>query len=305
MCASHGCGTMWPSGPTASRATRIHARSTTLALRASRPVRGQASAWSPSKSTGPPQPGDGPQRPEAIGRGKRSRRRRDSGKPGACVRPGLGAKQGPVVGRQGWQQHPVAIVEVASPRRVELPAVRPVSEACFCMWRRQKAARDVVPLGAVSPTFGDQKPSGCVRMGKAPGVVVAQMALQLRRHVRESGLDDRQGVRPRGPVCRRGQAHDAAMWATLLELIRHHGGRPPGPSCCFVASRLRGTGSAVCVKAGHRGLCRAVGPSEARGSREGTRTALTGATRTVGPAGAANAPTTPALGPFAARSMRL
>ena len=116
----------------------------------------------------------------------------DSGKPGACVRPGLGAKQGPVVGRQGWQQHAVAIVEVASPRRVELPAVRPVSEACFCMWRRQRAARDVVPVGAISPTFGDQKPSGCVRMGKAPGIVVAQMALQLRRHVRESGLDDRQ-----------------------------------------------------------------------------------------------------------------
>ena len=104
---------------------------------------------------------------------------RDSGEPGACVRPGLGAKHGPVVGRQGWQQHAAAIVEVASPRRVELPAVQPISKACFCMWRRQKAARDVVPVGAVSPTFGDQKPSGCVRMGEALGIVVPSRPWRL------------------------------------------------------------------------------------------------------------------------------
>ena len=39
---SHCCGTTWPSGPTASRTTFIHARSSGLARRASKPVRGQA-----------------------------------------------------------------------------------------------------------------------------------------------------------------------------------------------------------------------------------------------------------------------
>ena len=44
MWASHCCGTTWPSGPTASRATRTQARSTTLARLASKPVLGHASA---------------------------------------------------------------------------------------------------------------------------------------------------------------------------------------------------------------------------------------------------------------------
>ena len=67
-----------PPAPLASRATRIHARSTTLARRVCRPVRGQANMWSPNRSTCPPQPGDGPQHPEATGRGMRYRRRRAS-----------------------------------------------------------------------------------------------------------------------------------------------------------------------------------------------------------------------------------
>ena len=110
--------------------------------------------------------------------------------------PGLGAKHGPVVGRQGWQQHAVAIVEVASPRRVELPAVRPVSEACFCMWRRQKAARDIVPVGAVSPTFGDQKPSGCVRMGDHEAAMCCR---QGRAHFKAMGEDQSLARRSRQP----------------------------------------------------------------------------------------------------------
>ena len=45
--ASHCCGTTWPSAPTASRATRTQARSTTFAHLADKPVREQAGAWSP------------------------------------------------------------------------------------------------------------------------------------------------------------------------------------------------------------------------------------------------------------------
>ena len=84
---------------------------------------------------------------------------RDSSKPRAAR---IGNEAGP-----GWQPHAVAIVEVASPRRMELPAVRPVSKACFCIGRRQTAAGDIVPAGAVSPAFGDQQPPGCVRMSEA------------------------------------------------------------------------------------------------------------------------------------------
>ena len=40
--ASHCCGTTWPTGPTALRTTLIHACSSGLARRESRPVRGQA-----------------------------------------------------------------------------------------------------------------------------------------------------------------------------------------------------------------------------------------------------------------------
>ena len=98
---------MWPSGSTASRATRIHARSTTWALRANKPVRGQVNAWSPSKSTGPPQPGDGPQRPEAIGSGKRSRRRNAtcmaSGESVVASSPGIAASQAPACGPD-WER---------------------------------------------------------------------------------------------------------------------------------------------------------------------------------------------------------
>ena len=42
--ASHCCGTTWPSDPTASRATRTQARSTSLARQARSPARGHASA---------------------------------------------------------------------------------------------------------------------------------------------------------------------------------------------------------------------------------------------------------------------
>ena len=64
-----------PAGPTASRATRTHARSTIFDLRAIRPVRVQARAWSPKASTSPPQPG-GPQRLAHKGSGRRRLRRR-------------------------------------------------------------------------------------------------------------------------------------------------------------------------------------------------------------------------------------
>ena len=50
VCVSHCCGTTCPSGPMASRATRTQACSTILARRASNPVRGHATAWSPSGS---------------------------------------------------------------------------------------------------------------------------------------------------------------------------------------------------------------------------------------------------------------
>ena len=65
------------SGPTASRATWIHALSTTNPRRGSRPVRGQARWWSPYASTSPPQPyrPSAPQRRSVRGRGKRRRRR--------------------------------------------------------------------------------------------------------------------------------------------------------------------------------------------------------------------------------------
>ena len=51
------------SAPTASRATRTHARSTTLARLANKPFLGQARAWSPKGSTTPPHPGLGPHYP--------------------------------------------------------------------------------------------------------------------------------------------------------------------------------------------------------------------------------------------------
>ena len=76
VCASHCWATTCPSGPTASRATRNHARSTIFALRAMRPVRVQVKAWSAKASTSPPQPG-GPQRLADKGSGRRRRRRRD------------------------------------------------------------------------------------------------------------------------------------------------------------------------------------------------------------------------------------
>ena len=98
VCASHCWGTTCPSGPTASRATRTHARSTIFALRAIRPVRVHASAWSPKASTSPPHPG-GPQRLAHKGSGRRKLRRRaksiawgGSTQAGAryCSQPGAG-----------------------------------------------------------------------------------------------------------------------------------------------------------------------------------------------------------------------
>ena len=77
--AIHCCGTARPSAPTASRAIRTQARSTSGARRAKAPERGQASAWSPYGSRGPPQPcprSSTPQVAAVTGRGKRSRRRR-------------------------------------------------------------------------------------------------------------------------------------------------------------------------------------------------------------------------------------
>ena len=70
--ASLGWGTTRPSGPTPSRATRSQACSRTWARRARRPVRGQASAWSPNRSSGPPHPcwlGAPPHRAAVTGRG--------------------------------------------------------------------------------------------------------------------------------------------------------------------------------------------------------------------------------------------
>ena len=89
--ASQGCGTTRPSEPTASRATRIHACSSTWARRARRPLRGHASAWSPSGSSAPPhpwRPAPCPQRWAAGGKGRRKRRRR-----AMCMR--LGVKVAP------------------------------------------------------------------------------------------------------------------------------------------------------------------------------------------------------------------
>ena len=53
VCASHCWGTTCPSGPTASRATRHHALSTTFARRASRPARGHARGITKSVRTLP------------------------------------------------------------------------------------------------------------------------------------------------------------------------------------------------------------------------------------------------------------
>ena len=66
--------TTWPSAPTASRATRTQAGSTTFARLANKPVREQARAWSPRGSMAPPHPGLGPQRLGQRGRGRRRRR---------------------------------------------------------------------------------------------------------------------------------------------------------------------------------------------------------------------------------------
>ena len=75
--ASICCSTTWPSGPTASRATRTQARSSPFARRARRPVRGHASEWSPNSSVRRPQPcaPPSPQRSGAKGNGRRNRRR--------------------------------------------------------------------------------------------------------------------------------------------------------------------------------------------------------------------------------------
>ena len=78
MCASHCWGITCPSAPTASRATRTHACSKILALRANKPVLGHANAWSPKASTCAPHPGEGPQRRELRCSGRRKRRRSTS-----------------------------------------------------------------------------------------------------------------------------------------------------------------------------------------------------------------------------------
>ena len=90
------------SGPTPSRATRIQACSRTWAGRARRPLRGQASAWSPNRSSGPPHPcwlGAPPHRAAVTGRGARRRRRN-----AMCMtgRSGVGSSLGTEQG-SGWQ----------------------------------------------------------------------------------------------------------------------------------------------------------------------------------------------------------
>ena len=64
----------------------------------------------------------------------------------ACLR----SEQRGVVGRQLWQQDAVAKVEVACMQRVELPAMRPVTDACFLVKGRWKASHDPMPGGHAS-----------------------------------------------------------------------------------------------------------------------------------------------------------
>ena len=67
-----------PLWPNMAQPLRGRRGSTRAPRRVSRPVRGQANTWSPNRSTCPPQPGDGPQRPKAMGRGMRNPRRKAS-----------------------------------------------------------------------------------------------------------------------------------------------------------------------------------------------------------------------------------
>ena len=123
VCASHCWGTTCPSGPTASRATRTHARSTIFALRAIRPVRVHASAWSPKASTSPPHLG-GPQRLAHKGSGRRKLRRRAKsiawGGSTQAGSQGIAVNQAPACGPacdrrrgQGRQQRAFAKVMIA------------------------------------------------------------------------------------------------------------------------------------------------------------------------------------------------
>ena len=76
VCDSHCWGTTCPSAPTASRQTASQACSTSFARRAKRPLRVQASAWSPQGSSLLRHPCPcWPQRPGPKGRGIRRRLR--------------------------------------------------------------------------------------------------------------------------------------------------------------------------------------------------------------------------------------
>ena len=167
MWASHCCGTTWPSAPTACRATRTQARSTTLARLANKPVLGHASAWSPKASTVPPQPGLGPHLLGQSGRASRKRRRnatsmgggclsRDGSEPHAGLRTRLRAEKRLGARRQCRHQHAIAIEVGLNPRRMALPAVWPLARTCLARRRCALALQDRAPRGTVGPPFALQ-----------------------------------------------------------------------------------------------------------------------------------------------------
>ena len=164
--ASHCCGTTRPSAPTASRATCTHARSRTKPRRGSKPVRGQATKWSPNASACPWQPGapSPPQCRAVNGSGRRRRRLRAmciiffnqvwgqgrscvsrySGEPHARMLPKLRAKEGSRIGRHGREQLAFSEGRVECENSASLPARATEPELTVC-------SRDLGPVGTNRP----------------------------------------------------------------------------------------------------------------------------------------------------------